>query len=107
MRAWIVSIVASLCCGCFVLDEFDKGDEIMRQVSPRGGAKKAAPPSGSSDGKSISAELLDSAKKWWSKATAPAATERDPNDGVVRCRVGGGVQYMRASDCEIRGGEQA
>lgn len=116
MRTLLISLIAALCCGCFVLDELDQGEVLMEQASSRGGAKKkaaaaeaeapasrsrASAGSGGGDG------FLDTAKGWWTKLSAPAHTEPDPNDTVVRCRVDGSVQYMRASDCQVRGGEAA
>lgn len=112
MRALLLSAIVGLCCGCFVLDEFDRGEEIMRQVSP-GGAKRAekaaaaASPAETSSGESAFAGIVDTAKEWWGKATSTAQSRSDPNDHVVRCRVNGEVQYMRASDCQIRGGDAA
>lgn len=34
----------------------------------------------------------------------PRKVEQDPNDPIVPCRVQGSTQFMRNSDCELRGG---
>jgi hypothetical protein len=116
MRALLISLIAALCCGCFVLDELDQGEVLMEQASSRGGANKKkaaaeaeaqAPRPRAPAGKGAGDGLLDTAKGWWSKLSAPAHTEPDPNDGVVRCRIDGSVQFMRASDCQVRGGDSA
>ena len=36
----------------------------------------------------------------------PREFEQDPNDPVVTCRLRGKTQFMRRSDCKIRGGSE-
>ena len=47
---------------------------------------------------------LEGLKKWWKKKRQPAPPKRDPNDGIVRCQIGGTMQFTRKSDCMLRGG---
>ena len=88
----VLACVAFLCQGCFVLDEIDKGHEILDQHSPRvreaqekaaAEAERKSKPKGEGEG------LLASVQGWWKKKQQPKLPERDPEDVVVRCQVGG------------------
>ena len=109
---WIllIALLASLCQGCFVLDEIDKGQQLMDQHSP-GARKQAAKrkeaeeaPRSARAGAKQEEGTLDGLKKWWKKKREPAPPKRDPDDGVVRCQIGRTTQFTRKSDCTLRGG---
>jgi hypothetical protein len=107
-RTLIVALLAGLCHGCFVLEEIDKGQQLMEQHSPRARELKAqqeqaeAPPRTSAKQE---AGTLEKLKQWWKKKREPAPPERDPSDVVVRCQIGGTTLFTRKSDCMLRGGE--
>jgi len=109
---WIllVALLASLCQGCFVLEEIDKGQELMDQHSPRAREQAAereeadAAPRSARAGAKQEEGILDGLKKWWKKKREPAPPKRDPDDGVVRCQIGRTTQFLRKSDCMLRGG---
>jgi hypothetical protein len=98
--------------GCFVFDELDAGREIMDQHSPKArpqpaqGAAQAAAPSG--DAKEEPG-LLASVQDWWAKRKvqreAAARPGPDPTDVPVSCRTKRRTQFMRRSECLLRGGE--
>ena len=103
----VVALLASLCQGCFVLEELDKGQQIMDQHSPRAREKaaqqeeaSAAPRAGAKQEEGT----LDGLKKWWKKKREPAPPKRDPDDGAVRCQIAGTTHFTRKSDCMLRGG---
>ena len=105
----IVTLLASLCQGCFVLEEIDKGQQIMEQHSPRAREKRAqeeeeATASRSRPGAQEEEGTLEALQKWWKKKREPAPPQRDPDDVVVNCLIGGRTQFTRKSDCTLRGG---
>lgn len=106
-RILVVALLASLCQGCFVLEEIDKGQQIMEQHSPRARELKAqqeeaeaGPPASAKR----EAGTLEKLKKWWKKKREPAPPKRDPDDVIVRCQIGGTMHFTRKSDCILRGG---
>ena len=109
---WIllVTLLASLCQGCFVLEEIDKGQQIMDQHSPRAREKQVQqeePSAGRSSaraGANREEGTLEALRKWWKKKREPAPPERDLDDVVVRCQIGGSMHFTRKSDCMLRGG---
>jgi hypothetical protein len=117
MRVLSIVVMALLCSGCFVLDEFEQGEELMRQASSRGGknledekkkqawdarweAEHEAPgeDSGMLDG------VTETLGDWWDEATAPPTPEKGPGDELVRCQMESSSRFMSKSDCDIRGG---
>ena len=106
----VVALLASLCQGCFVFDELDKGQQIMDQHSPRAREKAAkreeaaAAPRSARAGAKQEEGTLEGLKKWWKKKREPAPPKRDPDDVVVRCQIRGSLHFLRKSDCMLRGG---
>jgi hypothetical protein len=110
-RILLVALLASLCQGCFVLEEIDKGHQLMDQHSPRAREKAAqekeareAPRSARAGAKQEEG-TLEGLKEWWKKKREPAPPQREPDDVVTRCRIGGTVHFVRKSDCMLRGGQ--
>jgi hypothetical protein len=93
--------------GCFVLEEIDKGQAIMDQHSPnrRPAAEEPAeaPPRRGKRGADEEG-VLASVQGWWKQLNEPKPAQRDPNDVPVRCALDGSVQFVRSSDCALRGG---
>jgi ABC-type nitrate/sulfonate/bicarbonate transport system substrate-binding protein len=109
-RILIVALLASLCQGCFVLEEIDKGQQLMDQHSPRAREKAAqqeeavAGPLSARPGAKQEEGILERLAKWWKKKREPAPSKRDPDDLVVRCQIGRTMHFTRKSDCMLRGG---
>jgi hypothetical protein len=106
MTRTLVAVAATaLCSGCFVFEELDHGEEVMEQLGP-GKRKEVAdaeqPPATTSGGSGPG--MLERLKQWWNKAGERSPAPRDPSDRIVRCTQGGSVQFMRESDCQLRGG---
>lgn len=100
--------------GCFVLEEIDKGHAIMDQhASPERreaeAKKKAAKEKEQESEGSLLADLQGQVSNlggWIEEVSEEAPPERDPSDSVVRCRVSGRTQYLRKTDCRVRGGRE-
>ena len=93
--------------GCFVFEEIDKGRALMEAHSPKELEDiKPAPRPGRQPKEEPGwfASTTETVTAWWEKASQPAAPERDPEDVPVACEIKGSAQYMRASDCRLRGG---
>jgi len=109
-RILVVALLASLCQACFVLDELDKGQQLMNQHSPRAREEAAqreeadAAPRTARAGAKQEEGTLEGLKKWWQKKREPAPAKRDPDDDVVSCRIAGTTHFTRKSDCMLRGG---
>jgi len=106
----VVALLASLCQGCFVFDEIDKGQALMDQHSPRAREKKAQEEKAKADASATRASAkqeegtLEGLRKCWEKKREPAPPQRDPSDVPVRCQIGGSMHFTRKSDCTLRGG---
>jgi hypothetical protein len=106
-RILVVTLLASLCQGCFVLEEIDKGQQIMEQHSPRAREMKAQQEEADADpraGAKQEGGALEGLKQWWKKKREPAPPKRDPDDVIVSCQIGGTMHFTRKSDCMLRGG---
>ena len=100
--------------GCFVLDEIDKGAQIMDQHASQErreaeAKEKADAKKQEEEGGGLVAGLQEQVASlggWIEEATEEAPPERDPSDTVVRCQVAGKTQFLRKSDCRVRGGRE-
>jgi hypothetical protein len=105
MKPALVLLLALLCSGCFIIDEIEAGQEIMDAHSPdrQPGAKSgtAAEPSG--ERKTARQRLAEYYAKQRAKASGPSRSS-DPGDAVGRCRIRGSTEFLRRSDCQLRGG---
>jgi hypothetical protein len=106
MKLLLAILAVLLCSGCFVLEEIDKGHEIMKahdgidneaEESGEGVADAKGPP------KTPSERLAEYYAKQRAKASEPGKS-MNPADDVGQCRIGNSVQFMRRSDCRLRGG---
>ena len=108
--------IVVLLSGCFVFDEIEQGNAFLDAHSPRGSKqqemklaeeaeKEAADAKAASSDKPFSwAGVKETVDEWWQEALEEEPLERDPSDGVVRCEIRGSVQFLRKSDCSLRGG---
>lgn len=101
----LVLLAALLCSGCFVIDEIEAGQAIMKAHSPdsepEAEKSDAARPSG---GTQTARQRL---AEYYAKQRAKASTaskSTDPGDAVGRCRIRGSTEFLRRSDCQLRGG---
>ena len=100
----LLIVVSQLCGGCFILDEIEKGRELMRQHSPDTAAEAQVSGADANNGnKTARQRLADYYAKQRAKASAPAASD-DPSDMLGSCKIGKKTRFTRRSDCELRGG---
>jgi len=107
--AALIAALLLVAPGCFVLDELDAGREIMEKHSPKKKVEKqeeppkAAASARGGDDEGVVARL----RGWLAERTAETSPDRPqygPDDGAVRCRIGGNTHFVRKSDCQLRGG---
>jgi hypothetical protein len=87
---------ALLLQGCFVFDELDKSDKLMRKTSASAQKQAGAAKS------NANSQTAEKAPSWWEGATTFAPGEGD--ESIVGCQLSGSIQFMRESDCLTRGG---
>jgi hypothetical protein len=105
MKLLLSILFALLCSGCFVIDEIDKGQAIMKAHSAKNEESEKAADAGGSKGspKSPRERLAEYYAKQRAKAPEPTQ-DLDPANAVGSCRIAGKVEFMRRSDCKLRGG---
>jgi len=115
MRRWIaLCSVAFLLGGCFVLDEIDAGQEILKQHAPKDAAEAEAEAEEDPSGKD-SPGFLDRAKRFWAglrsdKQGRTGGRANDsppphPDNTLVRCDVQGRLEFTRKFTCQRKGGK--
>ncbi len=97
--------------GCFVLDEIDKGQEIMEHHSrapKKGTAESDAEKKDAAGGGLTLAGLRERGADAFSdlsgRVEEALKKAPDPENIVVSCRIEGRVEYARKFDCHSRGG---
>ena len=106
--------------GCFVLEEFERGDALIEQHSV-GWRKKKAQMAAEAEATATEEEKSDSSSwkfwedkkdqtlrehlgEWWRKAVEEKPATADSADEIVRCSIGEKVLFTRQSDCDLRRG---
>ncbi len=92
--------------GCFVLEEVDKGQELMKQHSPDAN-KVDRVEKDDSGGISLAALRERSAgalEDISGRVEEALAAEPDPANVVVQCAIEGRTEFTRKFDCQSRGG---
>ena len=97
-RIALLSLVASLCGGCFALDVLEESEREMDRITS-GGAETAE---AEAAGAAPEEKGPSPSEQWWGKVRT--FTPGQSNSGIVRCEVGGSVQFAKRSDCLARGG---
>lgn len=97
-RAVLLCLLACSTLGCFVFDELDAGQDMMKKPSPPP-AKGAPAAAAAASGK----PAPPAGPSWWAKARTLASDEMS-DDELVRCELGGSPQFMPRPDCLTRGG---
>ncbi len=105
------ALAAAPLSGCFVLDEIDKGMEIMEAHTPQDQKKKAKSETGlrpGGGGGHLGARRRLAEYYAEQRAKAPRRSKStDPEDQMVRCNIGAATHFMRKRDCDVRGGRVA
>jgi hypothetical protein len=108
LRALLVICVSLACTGCPVLQELDKSNAAMERydktkktkTNAGSSAKETRPPGSLAEKK---AQVQKGMKQWWQEARSLNTGEID--EGIVRCQIRGGTEYMQRDDCLSHGGE--
>jgi hypothetical protein len=102
MKFLIVLLTALMCSGCFVVDEIEAGREIMEAHNPNSEPEKAKEGSPGAP-QTARQRLADYYAEQRAKASS-GSRDTDAADEVGRCRIGGSTEFLRRSDCQVRGG---
>ena len=103
MKLLLPILAALLCSGCFVIDEIEQGQSIMRAHDGKDDAAEEELAETKAPPKSPRERLAEYYAKQRAKASV-STKSLDPADDLGRCRVGNKTQFMRRSDCKLRGG---
>ena len=105
--------------GCFISEEIKKGDALIEQHSVGWREKKKSMQQAEEETAKAEAETQSQRAKntgpgvksklsdWWQETVEEEPVKSDPNDKVVSCTIGGKVQFLRKSDCQLRRGRMA
>jgi hypothetical protein len=102
--------------GCFVIDEIDKGNAILDQHGGRARKQREAAAAAAAAEESAAAKrrsgpqepgVKEQLSKWWQEVSEEGPAPPDPNNGIVRCTIGGTIAFTREKECKIRGGRAA
>ena len=116
VRIALSLLAAVFLSGCFVIDELNSGNAEIEKYSVGWREKKkekelAAKHKAENAGPSIGSRVVTSwddakntANGWWQDALEEEAPRRDSTDIAVSCEIGGQIQFLRKSDCALRGG---
>jgi hypothetical protein len=105
--------------GCFVAEEIRQGDALIEQHSvgwrnKKKGMQHAEEESAKAEAETQSRQarsagpgVKDKLSDWWHETVdeEPVKTNRD--DKLVSCEIGGKLQFIRKSDCQVRRGRAA
>ena len=102
--------------GCFVAEEIRQGDALIEQHSVGWREKKkgmqqaeeesakAETETQSRQARSAGPGVKDKLSDWWHETVDEEPVKTDPNDKIVSCKIGGTLQFLRESDCQLRRG---
>ena len=102
--------------GCFVAEEIRQGDALIEQHSvgwrekkkgiqqAEAEAAKAEAETQSHQARNTGPGVKDKFSDWWHETVDEDPVTADPNDKIVSCSIGGKVQFLRQSDCDLRRG---
>jgi hypothetical protein len=110
LAALLVAVALSVTgCDLFssINDELKAGERELERYSRPTGGKKSPDPVAEADTavtrQAKTEAVRRAAERWWGSAKSLIPGEKkDPT--VIRCELGSGVQFMRESDCQMRGG---
>ena len=103
--------------GCFVAEEIRKGDALIEQHSVGWRNKKerveqaeeevakAEAEAENNQARNTGPDTKSKLSKWLRETIEEEPVKADPSDKIVSCTIGGKLQFLRKSDCEIRRGQ--
>jgi hypothetical protein len=105
MKLLVAIPIAFLLSGCFVVEEIEKGRAIMEAHDGKDNDAEEAGDDADSKGppKTPGERLAEYYAKQRAQAAAPTKS-LNPADDVGAYRIGNNTQFMRRSDCKLRGG---
>ena len=99
-----LAALLGLSTGCFVFDEIDKGQKIMKQYGGQTPHAQAAPAETAEPQEEEGPGLLARLEAFWEKKREAPEPERSADDGIVTCQLAGSTTFTYQSDCLSRGG---
>ncbi|HXV36013.1 MAG TPA: hypothetical protein VEC18_02625 [Myxococcota bacterium] len=116
LRVTAILLCSLALSGCFIADEINKGDALIEQHSvgwrnKKKQAQQAEQQAADAEANDQAAQaagarpgVSDKLSEWWRDTVEERPVSVDPSDALVRCEIGGGTQFLRRSDCELRRG---
>jgi hypothetical protein len=100
IRVLGVALLASALSGCWVLDELDEGNRKLDLYTGKGMAveREEEPAAPTRGGRQRIGDYFASQKN------ARTLTPGQVSGEIVSCKLGGGTQFMKQSECVSRGG---
>ena len=98
-----LAVLVELPSGDLMASE-EEAEEMAETERRSAEAKAAAQASAATDAANAPSKEKPSVKlgEWWKNARTIGSGPKDAS--IVKCTVGGSVQFMRVHDCEMRGG---
>ena len=105
--------------GCFIAEEIRKGDALIEQHSVGWREKqkgvqqaeeesaKAETETQSRQARSAGPGVKDKLSDWWHETVDEEPVKVNRDDKLVSCEIGGKLQFIRKSDCQVRQGRAA
>ncbi len=102
--------------GCFIAEEIRKGDALIEQHSAGWREKKkgvqnieeasakAEAETQSRQARNAGPGVKDKRSDWWHETVDEEPVKVNRDDKLVSCKIGGKLQFIRKSDCEVRRG---
>ena len=102
--------------GCFIAEEIRQGDALIEQHSvgwreKKKGVQKAEEESAKAEADTQSRRarnagpgVKDKLSDWWRETVDEEPVKANRDDKLVSCQIGGKVQFIRESDCQVRRG---
>jgi hypothetical protein len=102
--------------GCFIFEEIRKGDALIEQHSAGWREKKKGMQQAETEAAKAEVEtqtrqtqntgpgVKDKLSDWWRETVEEDPVKTDSSDKIVSCQVGGKLQFLRKSDCQLRRG---
>jgi hypothetical protein len=105
--------------GCFVAEEIRQGDALIEQHSvgwreKKKGMQQAEEESAKAEAETQSRQarsagpgVKDKLSDWWHETVDEEPVKVNRDDKLVSCEIGGKLQFIRKSDCQVRRGRAA
>jgi hypothetical protein len=105
--------------GCFIAEEIRQGDALIEQHSVGWREKKKSMQQAEEESAKAEAEtqsrqalstgpgVKDKLSDWWRETVDEEPVKTNPDDKLVSCEIGGKLQFIRKSDCQLRRGRAA